>query len=147
MVNALIALWLIEPLVYRLGGGKEDLSQYESLPGNILVLIVWILIGWIIGGFIEEMVYRGYLLNRITGLFGQNRAGWAIGLLMSSAFFALGHVYLGPSGIIQTFFEACSLAVLYLVGRRNLWLPIIGHGITNTIGFILMYLGLYPGIV
>jgi hypothetical protein len=147
VANALIALWLIEPLVYRLGGGKEDLSQYESLPDNILVLIIWILIGWILGAFVEEMIYRGYLLNRIAGFFGQNQAGWAIGLLVSSAFFALGHMYLGVSGIIQTFFEACFWAVLYLVGRRNLWLPIIGHGITNTLGFILMYLGLYPGIV
>ena len=145
-VNALIALWLIGPLVDRLGGGKEDLSQYESLSGNIPVLIVWILIGWIIGGFVEEMVYRGYLLNRIAGLFGQNRAGWVIGLLVSSAFFALGHIYLGVSGIIQTFFEACFWAALYLADRRNLWLPIIGHGITNTIAFILMYFGLYPGI-
>jgi len=146
VANALIALWLIAPAIDFLGGGKEDLSQYASLPGNVPLLIVWILIGWIIGGFVEEMVYRGYLLNRIAGFFGP-RAGWAIGLLVSSAFFALGHLHLGISGIVQTFFEACFWAVLYLVGRRNLWLPIIGHGITNTIAFILMYLGLYPGMV
>ena len=147
VANALIALSLIAPLVQQFGGGTEDLSQYESLPGNIPVLIVWILIGWIIGGFMEEMFYRGYLLNRIAGFFGQNQESWAIGLFVSSAFFALGHLYLGVSGVIQTFFEACFWAVLYLAGGRNLWLPIIGHGITNTIGFILMYLGLYPGIV
>jgi membrane protease YdiL (CAAX protease family) len=147
VVNALFALWLIAPLVTWLGGGKEDLSQYESLPGNIPVLIVWILIGWIIGGFMEEMFYRGYLLNRIAGFFGQNQAGWAVGLLASSAFFALGHLYLGVSGIVQTFFEACFWALLYMVGRRNLWLTIIGHGTINTLAFILMYFGLYPGIV
>jgi membrane protease YdiL (CAAX protease family) len=145
VVNALIAAGLIQPLVYRLGGGQEDLSQYASLPGNIPLLIVWILIGWVLGGFVEEMVYRGYLLNRIAGFFGKGKAGWAIGLLVSSAFFALGHIYLGLSGIVQVFFEACFWAGLYLAGRRNLWLPVIGHGVTNTIAFILMYLGLYPG--
>ncbi len=146
IANALIAVGLIAPLVDRLGGGKEDLSQYASLPGNILVLMVWILIGWIVGGVIEEMVYRGYLLNRIASLFGQTRAGWAIGLLASASFFALGHIQLGISGVVQTFCEACFWAVLYLFGRRNLWLPIIGHGLTNTIAFVLIYLGLYPGM-
>ena len=145
VVNALFALWLIEPLVYRLGGGKEDVSQYASIQGNVPILIVWILIGWVLGAFVEEMIYRGYLLNRFTDLFGQNGAGWTIGLLASSAFFALGHAYLGISGVVQTFIEACFWAVLYLGGRRNLWLPVIGHGVTNTIAFILMYLGLYPG--
>lgn len=145
VVNALFALWLIEPLVYRLGGGKEDVSQYASIQGNVPILIVWILIGWVLGAFVEEMIYRGYLLNRFTDLFGRNRVGWTIGLLASSVFFALGHAYLGISGVVQTFIEACFWAALYLGGRRNLWLPVIGHGVTNTIAFILMYLGLYPG--
>lgn len=143
--NALIATGLIQPLVYRLGGGQEDLSQYASIQGNVPVLIVWILIGWVLGAFVEEMIYRGYLLNRFTDLFGQNRLGWTVGLLASSAFFALGHAYLGISGVVQVFAEACFWAALYLAGRRNLWLPVIGHGVTNTIGFVLMYFGLYPG--
>ena len=139
-----IELRLIAPLLYQLGVGSEDLSNFEGIRDNILVLVIWIIIGWTIGAFAEEMVYRGYLLNGLADLIGHGRAGWAVGLIGSSAFFAFGHAYLGIAGILLTFLEACVWAGLYLGGRRNLWLPIIGHGTTNTLAFILMYFGLYP---
>jgi len=139
-----IEIRLIEPLLHRLGVGSEDLSNFEGIRDNIPVLVIWIIIGWTIGAFSEEMVYRGYLLNRLADLIGPGRAGWALGLIGSSAFFAFGHAYLGIAGILLTFLEACVWAGLYLGGKRNLWLPIIGHGTTNTLAFILMYFGLYP---
>jgi membrane protease YdiL (CAAX protease family) len=144
MVYTAIEIGLIEPLLYQLGVGSEDLSNFDGIRDNILVLGIWIIIGWTIGAFAEEMVYRGYLLNRLADLIGHGRAGWAIGLIGSSAFFAFGHAYLGMAGILLTFLEACVWVGLYLGGKRNLWLPIIGHGTTNTLAFILMYLGLYP---
>lgn len=139
-----IEIRLIEPLLHQLGVGSEDLSNFEGIRNNIPVLVIWIIIGWTIGAFAEEMVYRGYLLNRLADLIGHGRAGWAVGLIGSSAFFAFGHAYLGIAGILLTFLEACAWAGLYLGGRRNLWLPIIGHGTTNTLAFVLMYFGLYP---
>ena len=139
-----IEIRLIEPLLHQLGVGSEDLSNFEGIRDNIPVLVIWIIIGWTIGAFAEEMVYRGYLLNRLADLIGHGRAGWAVGLIGSSAFFAFGHAYLGIAGILLTFLEACAWAGLYLGGRRNLWLPIIGHGTTNTLAFVLMYFGLYP---
>jgi membrane protease YdiL (CAAX protease family) len=139
-----VELSFIEPLIYQLGVGSEDLSNFDGIRDNILVLVIWIIIGWTIGAFAEEMVYRGYLLNRLADLIGHSQVGWVIGLIGSSAFFAFGHVYLGAAGVLMTFLEACLWAGLYLGGRRNLWLPIIGHGTTNTFAFVLMYLGLYP---
>jgi membrane protease YdiL (CAAX protease family) len=144
VIYTAIEIGLIAPLLFQLGVGSEDLSNFEGIRDNILVLVIWIIIGWTIGAFAEEMVYRGYLLNRLAELIGHSRAGWAVGLIGSSAFFAFGHAYLGIAGILLTFLEACVWAVLYLAGRRNLWLAIIGHGTTNTLAFILMYWGLYP---
>jgi membrane protease YdiL (CAAX protease family) len=34
------------------------------------------------------------------------------------------------------------LCLLYLLARRNLWLPILVHGIIDSLGFLLIYLGL-----
>ena len=144
VVYTAIEIRLIAPLLYQLGVGSEDLSNFEGIRDNIPVLVFWIIIGWTIGAFAEEMVYRGYLLNRLADLIGPGRAGWAVGLIGSSAFFAFGHAYLGIAGILLVFLEACVWAGLYLGGRRNLWLPIIGHGTTNTLAFILIYFGLYP---
>jgi len=35
------------------------------------------------------------------------------------------------------------LGLLYLLARRNLWLPILTHGIIDTIGVLLIFAGLY----
>jgi hypothetical protein len=34
----------------------------------------------------------------------------------------------------------------YLTSGRNLWVAILAHGLTDTIGFVMIYLGVYPGI-
>ena len=34
---------------------------------------------------------------------------------------------------------------LYLATGRNLWVSVIAHGTTDTVGFLLLYLGKYPG--
>jgi membrane protease YdiL (CAAX protease family) len=38
------------------------------------------------------------------------------------------------------------LGGLYLATGRNLTVPIVAHGITDTIDFVLIFLGLYPGM-
>jgi len=38
--------------------------------------------------------------------------------------------------------SAAWFGVLYLKGGRNLWLPILAHGFSDTIGLVLIYLGL-----
>ena len=144
VVYQLIELCLIDPLFIRLTNEPMDLSQFELIRGSIPHLVVWVLIGWIIGAFAEEMVYRGYLLNRFADLVAHNRAGWAAGALASSALFAIGHAYLGIGGVLENFLYACVFAGLYLAARRNLWLVIMAHGFYNTLIFVLIYLGLYP---
>ena len=35
--------------------------------------------------------------------------------------------------------------LLYLVTGRNLWVSVIAHGTMDTVGFLLLFLGKYPG--
>lgn len=144
VVYQLIELWLIDPLMVKLGGGPMDLSQFERLPGSIPNLVAWILIGWLLGAFLEEMVLRGYMISRFVDLLGDNRIGWMVGVLVSSVLFAIGHMNLGMASVLENFFFALVFAGLYLAVGRNLWLPIVAHGIYNTLGFVLIYLGLIP---
>ncbi len=144
VVYQLTELWLIDPLLIRLVNEPMDISQFEPIRGSIPYLVVWVTLGWLIGAFAEEMVFRGYLLNRFADLVGHNRAGWVAGVLASSALFAVGHAYLGIAGVLENYVYACVFAGLYLAARRNLWLVIIAHGFYNTLIFVLIYLGLYP---
>jgi membrane protease YdiL (CAAX protease family) len=114
VVYQLIELWLIDPLLIRLVNEPMDLSQFEPIRGSVPNLVVWVIIGWIIGAFAEELVFRGYLLNRFADLIGHNRVGWGVALLGSSALFSIGHTYLGIAGVLENFVYACVFAGVYL---------------------------------
>ncbi len=139
-----VSMRVIVPFLHRITNEPLDLSQFESLRGNIAMLVVWLAVSWIIAAFGEEMVYRGYVLNRFGDVFQSPQAGLWIGAIASSALFAMGHAYQGVTGIVETFIFACVMAFIYLANRRNLWLNIIAHGVYDTVAFIMIYLGLYP---
>jgi len=144
LVYQAVSIWLVVPWLSQLTNEPLDLTQFAPLEHNLPLLILWLTITWTVAAFAEELVYRGYLLNRVADLFGQGRAGWAIGLIGSSALFGCGHAYQGITGILETFLFGCLMAGLYLTGRRNLWLPIIAHGVYNSAAFVLIFLGLVP---
>jgi len=143
LIYQTISIWLIAPLLQRLTNEPLDLSQVTTVHNNISLLIFWLTISWTIAAFGEEMVFRGYLINRVADLLRHGRAGWVIGLIGSSALFGFGHAYQGITGVLDTFLFGCVMAGLYLMGRRNLWLLVIAHGVYDTAAFVLIFFGLY----
>jgi len=57
----------------------------------------------------------------------------------------VGHQYQGPSGMITAGLGGFVFGLLYLVAGRNLWVSVIAHGMMDTVGFLLLFLGKYPG--
>jgi membrane protease YdiL (CAAX protease family) len=55
-------------------------------------------------------------------------------------FYKIISVLIKGNGISGFFFGA-----YFLAGGRNLWAPVLAHGVSNSIGFILIFLGRYPG--
>ncbi len=133
---------LIGPVLQRLTGTSIDLSQFKILQGNLLAFIGALALTWTEAAFIEEMFFRGYLFNRIGDLAGQSRIGIVSSLLVSSLVFGIAHAYQGLTGVLDIALAGIMLGLLYLFGKRNLWLPILTHGIIDTIGFVLIYAGL-----
>lgn len=136
--------WVVIPLVTRLTGQSIDLSEFAFVRGNLGALLTWVAFSWTLAAFGEEMVYRGYLLNRLADLLGRSRAGWVISLMVMGLLFGWGHNVQGTAGLLLNIYDGLAFGVLYLASGRNLWLSVIEHGLGNTLGFILIYLGLYP---
>ena len=145
-VLQVFSLYALEPFIARLTGKLPDVSMFANLVGNTFSLAISLLIAWTLAAFGEEMVYRGYLMNRFAFLFGENRTGWVLALIVTSVLFGLVHLYQGPSGMISTGFSGLVFGLAYLANGRNLWAPTVAHGIYDTIGFVLIYLGRYPGM-
>lgn len=147
VVQQYLSLYGIEPLLAKLTGELPDVSLFEPLVGNLRFLLISLAISWSLAAFGEEFVYRGYLMSRIARIFGNSIIAWIISLFITSALFGLAHIYQGTSGVLTTGLSGLFYGCVFLIFKRNLWVPIFAHGASNTIGFILIYFGKYPGIV
>ncbi len=143
---AIVSLYRLDPLLDRLAGRPADLSEFADVRGNASMLIFWLLLSWLLGGFGEELAYRGYLLNRIADLAPQRVAGPSLAVLGSAVLFGVSHMSQGPSGVISNFLGGLVYGILYISAGWNLWVPILAHGLEDTIGFVLIFLGRYPGL-
>jgi membrane protease YdiL (CAAX protease family) len=142
-----LSLYLIEPLIVRVtSSGLPDVSQFRSLIGNEALLAFWLAMSWTLAAFMEEMVYRGWLMNRFAELLRFSTNGWIAGVLASSALFGVVHLYQGASGMIATGLSGLVFACVYLATDRNLWASILAHGFMDTAGFLMIYFGWYPGL-
>ncbi|MCL5999702.1 MAG: CPBP family intramembrane metalloprotease [Chloroflexi bacterium] len=131
----------ISPLLLRLTGETQpQVIEPDSLRGNSLYFS-FLLVGiWLLAAVGEELVYRGYVLNRLVDLFGCSKAAWGIGLLVSSLMFSFGHGIFNQAVIIGGFLIGLVEGGLYLASRRNLWLSIVFHGAWDTIFLTLFFL-------
>ena len=142
----LFSTFLSVPFLSHLTGTLPDLSDFRSTVGNLRMLALWLVLNWTLAAFGEELAFRGYVMNRLADLGHGSRGAWAASLVVSSALFGWGHGGQGITGMIQESFAALLLGVLYLGCGRNLTVPIVAHGVSNTLAFVLIYLGRYPGV-
>jgi membrane protease YdiL (CAAX protease family) len=138
----LISEVVIEPIAKGLTGETADLSGFRSLVGNPTAALGMLALVWTLAAFGEEMSYRGYVLERAATLGRRSMAAYVGSVVIVSLLFGLGHYYQGVAGMIGSAFSGLFFGVLYLAGGRNLWLPILAHGFSDTIALTLIYLGL-----
>jgi uncharacterized protein len=142
----LVELFVTQPLLVRLLGKMPDLEVFQALRGNAKLLLLGLVFSWTLAAFGEETVYRGYLMNRVAGLGNNSRIAWIVSLVVVSAVFGFAHLGQGITGQIENAIDGLLLGLLYLGCGRNLWVPIIAHGITDTVDITLIFLGKYPGL-
>jgi uncharacterized protein len=138
-IISIVANLLVQPLIDRLIARPVNNSRFENLRGHLPVLLGWLSAVWTMVAFGEEMVFRGYLMNRIADLVGRSRTGWISALIGSSLIFGLAHGYQGLAGVISTAEVGLLLGILYLISKRNLWINIVCHGAFDSISLIALY--------
>jgi len=141
----LFDLFVKQPLLTRLLGKPPDLSGFPAVRGNLKFALAVVLLVWILAAFGEELVYRGYLMNRVADLGRGTRNAWIVSLILTSVLFGFSHYQQGLTGIIEEGSDGLILGAIYLTCRRNLAVPIVAHGVCDTIDIALLYWGHYPG--
>jgi len=145
-VGGLISIYFVVivtmPIVTRLTGKPVDRSQFDVLRGNVPALIIGLLVVWTLAAFGEELIFRGYLMNTLANAFRQEKTGWIIACIVNSVIFGLGHTYQGITGVIMLGIVGFLYALFYLGSGRNLWVPILIHGLYDTTAFLVIFLSL-----
>ena len=141
-----LELTVTQPLLIKITGRKPDFSDFPALHGNLKLLLIGLAFTWTLAAFGEEMVWRGYLMNRVVGLFnGSCRTEWTISLILVNAAFGLAHRYQGVTGVLDEALMGVILGLIYLASRRNLTIAIVAHGVADSTDVFLFFVGRYPG--
>ena len=131
-------------------GQTPNLEAFEAIRGNLHALVAGLVVAWIFGAFLEEFLFRGFLLNTFHELLSKEGnpkwVAWTGAVVGTSVLVGVGHLYQGIVGMMGTGLIAVGFSVIYLINQRNLWSCILAHGLYNTVAFVLVYNGmvLYP---
>jgi membrane protease YdiL (CAAX protease family) len=111
--------------------GQETIRALQptlaTYPWPVLIAL------FVTGTVLEEVVYRGYLIERLIVLTGSR---WLAGLV-SWATFTLVHLrFFGLGATVDVAVLSAVLVLLYM-RTRSLWPAMIFHGINDAFGFLL----------
>ena len=140
-----LQLFATQPFIAWATGKGPDLSSYRQLAGNPKLLAVMLLLVWVLAAFGEELIYRGFVMNRVAEFGKRTKGAWAVSLLVMSVVFGFAHYDQGITGIIDEGLMGFLYGLAYLACNRTLAVPIIAHGLQDTVDLVLLFLGKYPG--
>jgi membrane protease YdiL (CAAX protease family) len=138
LVSVLI---IVEPVSRALQWPPLDLSPFRRIQGDSYSLAITLLLVWTVVAFGEEMVFRGFALNRLEEIFGPGRRAAVLAVATQAILFGLGHVYLGARGVLTAAVIGALYATWFLARGRSLWPLIAAHGLTDTISILAIYSG------
>lgn len=119
---------------------SADMSVYEYLHNNIFMLILTLIGAYIISSFGEEVVYRAFLINRISELGLDTKYGKIATVLISAVIFGLVHYEWGPTGMVSTGLMGLVMGICYLKFNKRLWILVLAHAYLDTFLLVQVYL-------
>jgi membrane protease YdiL (CAAX protease family) len=128
-----VALLATVMLTFAVIAPALSLKQNMTATAGLVQVPLWLLLLTpLVAGVTEEILYRGYAIERLTFLTGRR---WLAGVVAGSAFL-LAHWSWGGLQMIIVAFATVILVGLYQ-WRRDLACCMLAHALTDLIGFAL----------
>lgn len=119
---------------------ETDVGLYDFIKAGQWQYIFIVLMGWLVGGFYEEILFHGFIFSRLEKMI-PSKYSTALAFTITSVIFGVYHFQLGADGLINAFIVGAVYLSLFLFFGRNLWYSIICHGLYNTIVVTMIYYG------
>jgi membrane protease YdiL (CAAX protease family) len=111
--------------------GLEGLRSLQPMIGEYSFPVRFGL--FLTGTFLEEIFYRGYLIERLTSLTDKR---WLAGVASWIAFTSVHLKFFGLGPTLDVGILSAGLVILYLK-ERSIWPCIVVHGINDAFGFLI----------
>jgi uncharacterized protein len=148
LTGGLALLWLglmlaYSPIADRLASRwfaqPPGLDAFRSIQQSKVNLVAGIAAAWVMGGFLEELLARGIVLQSVAaGLTPWLSLPGAVGAAVCLAALGAGllHSYQGPRAVAIVTQLSLLFGLLFVISGFNLWAVIVCHGLYDTIAFI-----------
>jgi membrane protease YdiL (CAAX protease family) len=120
----------------------SDYTEYDFIKNNIKKLLAIMLAAWVVGGFYEEIVFRGFIQRTMQKWFSNYSLSFWMAGLLTSILFGLYHWQQGIFGVIPATLGGLYWTYLLKRYNGNLWYPIVSHASYDTIALIMIYFGI-----
>jgi membrane protease YdiL (CAAX protease family) len=130
---------LADRIATRLVSKPPTLGAFGVLQQSRSKLLVGIIVAWVFGGFLEELIFRGIILQSIKRLLSPLLVEpMATGIAVCIAAIGAGivHLYQGPRAAIIITQLSVLFGILFVVSGYNLLAVMLCHGSYDTIAFI-----------
>lgn len=126
---------MYQVILPAIGAQPPELSAGRAIRGDLAeYLYQAIPVAWGSAAFGEELVVRGFLLDRIARVIGSSRTPtYLAAIVLQAALFGAFHLYQGIGGALLTGAVGLLIGLVWLVGGRNLWACILLHGLVDFI--------------
>lgn len=138
LVNLALSRWIV-PMLAQWLHAQPQAPFIGYVRGNTIAFLGWLGIGIVVGGFFEELLFRGFLQNRIAEIFDRGYMGLTLGIVGQAVIFGALHLYAGAFGFVYAAVFAVVNGVFYLLLRRNLWPLIFVHAAVDSAGIWEVY--------
>jgi CAAX protease family protein len=129
IVGVVLAMAAAFGLIHLFGWsfGESDATSSHAVPLWLTLLIV------IRAGFVEELFYRGYAIERLESFTGSRLIAAGLPLLI----FATFHYRQGRAGILIALLIGAVVTAVYMY-KRNLWVTITTHFLVDFVPNVLV---------
>jgi membrane protease YdiL (CAAX protease family) len=133
--------WVFFPLLQKIVElPPVDLGDFAKIKGNKGFYIFLLAMGWLVGGFYEEIIFHGFIFTRLEKMI-PGKYAVLLSFLLTNVIFALYHLQLGTAGVINAFLTGSTFHLLMLYYKRNMWYAVFCHAVFDTIALTFIYAG------
>jgi hypothetical protein len=141
-------VWLVAMLAYspladwlatRWVAQPPQLHAFRAIQESRIKLAAGIMVAWLLGGFLEELIFRGMVVQVVevwlTARFAQPIAA-GVAICVAALGAGLIHFYQGPRAVVIITQLSVLFGILFVISGHNLWAVMLCHGLYDTVAFI-----------